>query len=192
MRPVICWKQHSASITVCFGYWVGWGLQGQFHGRTEIAPDQKQKFLQRLQQVHQNQQGHGTGAALLSAGGSSQIPHLAAPMPKQSLGSQQQPAFLQQVSINIRCFSPMCLQVDCSSRILKIPKYECPSCIENLFEARWARLSNCPSITALVSEGIHEPCDFTYFYPVFLQVGKTVSQSSSCSAKEGVEMMIGV
>jgi hypothetical protein len=111
-------------------------LQGQFHGRTEIAPDQKQKFLQRLQQVHQNQQGHGTGAALLGAGGSSQIPHLAAPMPKQSLGSQQQPAFLQQVSINIRCFSAMCLQVDCSSRILKIHKYECPSCIENLFEAR--------------------------------------------------------
>jgi hypothetical protein len=136
VKPVICWKQHSASITLCFGYWVGWGLQGQFHGRTEIAPDQKQKFLQRLQQVHQNQQGHGTGAALLGAGGSSQIPHLAAPMPKQSLGSQQQPAFLQQVSINIRCFSPMCLQADCSSRILMIHKYECPSCIENLFEAR--------------------------------------------------------
>lgn len=30
--------------------------QGQFHGRTEIVPDQKEKFLHRLQQVQQ--QGH--------------------------------------------------------------------------------------------------------------------------------------
>jgi CCR4-NOT transcription complex subunit 3 len=72
-------------------------VQGQFHGRTEIAPDQKQKFLQQLQQI---QQGHGTVATLLGARGSSQIPHLAAPMPKQTLGSQQQPAFLQQVSVH--------------------------------------------------------------------------------------------
>ncbi|CAM6027123.1 unnamed protein product [Sphagnum balticum] len=99
------WRPHTASTLQAQQ-----ADSGQFHGRTEIAPDQKQKFLQRLQQVHQNQQGHGTGAALLSAGGSSQIPHLAAPMPKQSLGSQQQPAFLQQVSINIHFFSPKCLQ----------------------------------------------------------------------------------
>ncbi|CAK9227366.1 unnamed protein product [Sphagnum troendelagicum] len=85
------WRPHTASTLQAQQ-----ADSGQFHGRTEIAPDQKQKFLQRLQQVHQNQQGHGTGAALLGAGGSSQIPHLAAPMPKQSLGSQQQPAFLQQ------------------------------------------------------------------------------------------------
>ncbi|CAK9877151.1 unnamed protein product [Sphagnum jensenii] len=95
------WRPHTASTLQAQQ-----ADSGQFHGRTEIAPDQKQKFLQRLQQVHQNQQGHGTGAALLGAGGSSQIPHLAAPMPKQSLGSQQQPAFLQQVSINICCFFP--------------------------------------------------------------------------------------
>ncbi|KAH9563806.1 hypothetical protein CY35_05G144400 [Sphagnum magellanicum] len=90
------WRPHTASTLQAQQ-----ADSGQFHGRTEIAPDQKQKFLQRLQQVHQNQQGHGTGAALLGAGGSSQIPHLAAPMPKQSLGSQQQPAFLQQAQIQI-------------------------------------------------------------------------------------------
>ncbi|RWR82163.1 general negative regulator of transcription subunit 3-like protein isoform X3 [Cinnamomum micranthum f. kanehirae] len=31
---------------------------GQFRARTEIAPDQREKFLQRLQQVQQQQQGH--------------------------------------------------------------------------------------------------------------------------------------
>ncbi|KAH9555764.1 hypothetical protein CY35_08G132700 [Sphagnum magellanicum] len=85
------WRPHTASTLKAQQ-----AELGQFHGRTEIAPDQKQKFLQQLQQI---QQGHGTVATLLGARGSSQIPHLAAPMPKQPLGSQQQPAFLQQAQI---------------------------------------------------------------------------------------------
>ncbi|CAK9273986.1 unnamed protein product [Sphagnum jensenii] len=47
------WRPHTASTLQAQQ-----ADSGQFHGRTEIAPDQKQKFLQRLQQVHQNQQGH--------------------------------------------------------------------------------------------------------------------------------------
>ncbi|XP_059462361.1 uncharacterized protein LOC132191387 isoform X3 [Corylus avellana] len=57
---------------------------GQFRGRTEIAPDQREKFLQRLQQVQQ--QGHST---LLS------MPTLAAGNHKQ-FSSQQQNPLLQQ------------------------------------------------------------------------------------------------
>lgn len=59
-------------------------FQGQFRGRTEIAPDQREKFLQRLQQVQQ--QGHST---LLS------MPPLAGASHKQF--SQQQNPLLQQV-----------------------------------------------------------------------------------------------
>lgn len=57
---------------------------GQFRGRTEIAPDQREKFLQRLQQVQQ--QGHST---LLS------MPPLAGGNHKQ-FSTQQQNPLLQQ------------------------------------------------------------------------------------------------
>ncbi|KAG1331418.1 general negative regulator of transcription subunit 3 [Cocos nucifera] len=59
---------------------------GQFRGRPEIAPDQREKFLQRLQQVQQ--QGHST---LLG------VPHLSGANHKQ-LSAQQQNALLQQLN----------------------------------------------------------------------------------------------
>lgn len=57
---------------------------GQFRGRTEITPDQREKFLQKLQQVQQ--QGHGT---ILS------MPPLAGGNHKQ-FSAQQQSPLLQQ------------------------------------------------------------------------------------------------
>jgi CCR4-NOT transcription complex subunit 3 len=60
-------------------------VQGQFRGRTEITPDQREKFLQKLQQVQQ--QGHGT---ILS------MPPLAGGNHKQ-FSAQQQSPLLQQV-----------------------------------------------------------------------------------------------
>lgn len=65
---------------------------GQYRGRAEIAPDQREKFLQRLQQVQQ--QGHS--AALLGA----QLSHLSAANPKQ-FSSQQQSALLQQAQLQL-------------------------------------------------------------------------------------------
>ncbi|XP_073117074.1 uncharacterized protein [Elaeis guineensis] len=59
---------------------------GQFRGRPEIAPDQREKFLQRLQQVQQ--QGHTN---LLG------VPHLSGANHKQ-LSAQQQNALLQQLN----------------------------------------------------------------------------------------------
>ncbi len=158
-------------------------MQGQFHGRTEIAPDQKQKFLQRLQQVHQNQQGHGTGAALLGAGGSSQIPHLAAPMPKQSLGSQQQPAFLQQVS-NIFAAFPLCAY--------KQTAHQGYLRYTNMNALVVLRI--CLKLDRLGSQIVQASLPWFvkgYMSHVILlililfsfRIGKTVSQSSSCGAK---------
>lgn len=63
-------------------------LQGQFRGRPEIAPDQREKFLQRLQQVQQ--QGHSN---LLSG------PHLSGASHKQ-FTTQQQNSLLQQVILS--------------------------------------------------------------------------------------------
>lgn len=60
-------------------------LQVQFRGRPEIAPDQREKFLQRLQQVQQ--QGHST---LLN------VPHLSGANHKQ-FPMQQHNSLLQQV-----------------------------------------------------------------------------------------------
>ncbi|KAF3441223.1 hypothetical protein FNV43_RR15136 [Rhamnella rubrinervis] len=57
---------------------------GQFRGRTEIAPDQREKFLQKLQQVQQ--QGHST---LLG------MPPLAGGNPKQFSSQQQNPLLHQ-------------------------------------------------------------------------------------------------
>lgn len=65
---------------------------GQYRGRAEIAPDQREKFLQRLQQVQQ--QGHS--AALLGA----QLSHLSGTSPKQ-FSSQQQSALLQQAQLQL-------------------------------------------------------------------------------------------
>lgn len=59
-------------------------IQGQFRGRTEIAPDVREKFLQKFQQM---QQGHST---LLG------MPPLAGGNPKQ-FSSQQQNPLLHQV-----------------------------------------------------------------------------------------------
>lgn len=59
-------------------------FQGQLRGRTEIAPDQREKFLQRLQQV---QQGQSTMLGM---------PPLAGENHKQ-FSSQQHNSLLQQV-----------------------------------------------------------------------------------------------
>ncbi|KAL6181360.1 hypothetical protein ACLB2K_048015 [Fragaria x ananassa] len=59
---------------------------GLFRGRTEIAPDQREKFLQRLQGLQQvQQQGHSTISMPALAGGSS-----------KQFSSQQQNPLLQQ------------------------------------------------------------------------------------------------
>ncbi|KAL2944202.1 CCR4-NOT transcription complex subunit 3 [Bienertia sinuspersici] len=59
---------------------------GQFRGRTEIAPDQREKFLQRLQQVQQ--QGHSNILGMPGLGGGNS---------KQFSGQQQNP-LLQQLT----------------------------------------------------------------------------------------------
>ncbi|GAB4843711.1 hypothetical protein Ancab_013676 [Ancistrocladus abbreviatus] len=59
---------------------------GQFRGRTEIAPDQREKFLQRFQQVQQ--QGHSNVLGMPTLGSSNH---------KQFSGQQQNP-LLQQLS----------------------------------------------------------------------------------------------
>lgn len=69
---------------------------GQFMARTEIAPDQKQKFLQRLQQVSQQQQHN---SSLLAS--AQQISHITATSQKQQLQLlQNQPVSLLQASHN--------------------------------------------------------------------------------------------
>ncbi|XP_072987545.1 uncharacterized protein [Typha latifolia] len=67
---------------------------GQFRGRPEIAPDQREKFLQRLQQVQQ--QGHSN---LLN------VPHIPGVNQKQ-FPSQQQNSLLQQFSPQSSSISP--------------------------------------------------------------------------------------
>ncbi|GAB4851443.1 hypothetical protein Ancab_030845 [Ancistrocladus abbreviatus] len=57
---------------------------GQFRGRTEIAPDQREKFLQRFHQVQQ--QGHGNVLGMPSLGGSN---HKQFPGQQQNLLLQQ-------------------------------------------------------------------------------------------------------
>ena len=58
-------------------------LQGQFRARTEIAPDQREKFLQRLQQVQQ--QGHSNilGMPPLAVGNHKQFPTQQNPLLQQ-------------------------------------------------------------------------------------------------------------
>lgn len=67
---------------------------GQLRGRPEIAPDQREKYLQRLQQVQQ--QGHGTPLS---------VPHLTGANSKQ-FSMQQQSGLLQQVGIGLNVQPP--------------------------------------------------------------------------------------
>eukprot|EP00250_Pteridium_aquilinum_P011470 c20093_g1_i1 orf=171-2777(-) len=67
---------------------------GQFIARTEIAPDQKQKFLQRLQQVSQQQQH--SNPLLANA---QQMSHMAATNQKQLQLLQNQPVSLLQNAV---------------------------------------------------------------------------------------------
>jgi len=62
------------------------GSQGQFRGRTEIAPDQREKFLQRFQQVQQQGQSTLLGMPPISGGNHKQF-------------SAQQNPLLQQVGL---------------------------------------------------------------------------------------------
>lgn len=93
--PVTCdlisWKKHGWSLELSY-----LSFQGQFRGRTEIAPDQREKYVQRLQQVQQ--QGHST---LLS------MPPLSGGNHKQ-FSAQQQSPLLQQVLFLICSFQYFC------------------------------------------------------------------------------------
>ena len=60
-------------------------FQGQFRGRTEIAPDQRERFLQRLHQVQQQGPSNILGMAPLGGGNPMQF------------SAQQQNPLLQQV-----------------------------------------------------------------------------------------------
>eukprot|EP01018_Ginkgo_biloba_P024797 Gb_06781 [translate_table: standard] len=83
------WRPHSASS------FQNQTEMGQYRGRTEIAPDQREKFLQRLQQVQQ--QGHS--AALLGVA-AAQLSHLSGANQKQ-FTPQQQNTLLQQAQLQL-------------------------------------------------------------------------------------------
>eukprot|EP00268_Persea_americana_P006729 TRINITY_DN1241_c0_g3_i4.p1 TRINITY_DN1241_c0_g3~~TRINITY_DN1241_c0_g3_i4.p1 ORF type:complete len:912 (-),score=220.90 TRINITY_DN1241_c0_g3_i4:1250-3985(-) len=85
--PGVQWRPHNT------GSFPNTNEMGQFRGRTEIAPDQREKFLQRLQQV---QQGHST---LLG------VPHLAGANHKQ-FATQPQSSLLQQFNSQSSPVSP--------------------------------------------------------------------------------------
>ncbi|RWR80388.1 CCR4-Not complex component [Cinnamomum micranthum f. kanehirae] len=85
--PGVQWRPHNT------GSFPNTNEMGQFRGRTEIAPDQREKFLQRLQQV---QQGHST---LLG------VPHLAGANHKQ-FATQPQSSLLQQFNSQSSSLSP--------------------------------------------------------------------------------------
>lgn len=70
-------------MSFCFG--ILFNLQGQFRGRTEIAPDQREKFLQRFQQVQQHGHSNLLGMPTLAGGNHKQF------------SAQQQNPLLQQV-----------------------------------------------------------------------------------------------
>ena len=76
---------HSFNNSSFFSFFLSPLFHVQICGRPEIAPDQREKYLQRLQQVQQ--QGHG---ALLS------VPHLSGANHKQ-IPMQQENSVLQQV-----------------------------------------------------------------------------------------------
>ncbi|KAK6915800.1 CCR4-Not complex component, Not N-terminal domain [Dillenia turbinata] len=87
-------------------------LQGQVRGRTEIAPDQREKFLQRLQQVQQ--QGH---SVLLGFGGNhkqvsnqQQSPHLQQFNAQSSSVSSQVGLGLGVQPVSLSSVSPTSLQ----------------------------------------------------------------------------------
>ncbi|KAJ8527568.1 hypothetical protein K7X08_015019 [Anisodus acutangulus] len=70
------------------------GFQGQFRGRTEIAPDQREKFLQRFQQVQQQGQSNLLGVPPFSGGNLKQF------------SSQQQSPLLPQFNSQSSSVSP--------------------------------------------------------------------------------------
>ncbi|CAN1245705.1 CCR4-NOT transcription complex subunit 3 [Linum grandiflorum] len=73
---------------------------GQLRARTEIAPDQREKFLQRYQQV---QQGHGIGMQSLPGGTHKQFPTQQNPLLQQAPGfNNPTAANLQQPSLIIQ------------------------------------------------------------------------------------------
>ncbi|XP_068634326.1 uncharacterized protein [Aristolochia californica] len=82
------WRPHSANS------FQNQNEMGQFRGRTEIAPDQREKFLQRLQQVQQ--QGHST---LLG------VPHLSGGNHMQ-FSTQQPNSLLQQFNSQTTSLAP--------------------------------------------------------------------------------------
>lgn len=75
----------SWSKLFCFVEMIYLHFQGQFRGRTEIAPDQREKFLQRFQQVQQQGQSTMLGMPPLAGGNHKQF------------SSQPQNPLLQQV-----------------------------------------------------------------------------------------------
>ena len=84
-RYFIVRLNESIILCILFKGFVHFNIQGQLRGRTEIAPDQREKFLQKFQQVQQ--QGPST---LLN------MPSLVGGNHKQ-FSSQQQSPLLQQV-----------------------------------------------------------------------------------------------
>lgn len=70
-------------------------FQGQLRGRAEIAPDQREKFIQRLQQVQQ--QGHGTLLGMSSLAGG-----------KQFSAAQQNPLLQQVFSVSFSLIISFC------------------------------------------------------------------------------------
>ncbi|XP_068650325.1 uncharacterized protein [Aristolochia californica] len=80
------WRPHTANS------FQNQNEMGQFRGRTEIAPDQREKFLQRLQQVQQ--QGHST---LLG------VPHLSG---AKQFSTQQSNSLLQQFNTQTTSLAP--------------------------------------------------------------------------------------
>ena len=84
-RNFIVRLNESIILCILLKGFVHFNIQGQLRGRTEIAPDQREKFLQKFQQVQQ--QGPST---LLN------MPSLVGGNHKQ-FSSQQQSPLLQQV-----------------------------------------------------------------------------------------------
>ncbi|PKU61971.1 CCR4-NOT transcription complex subunit 3 [Dendrobium catenatum] len=84
----------------------------QLRGRPEIAPDQREKYLQRLQQVQQ--QGHGT---LLG------VPHLTGANTKQ-FPMQQQSPLLQQVGIGLNVQPPGLVAATSVQQQLQAPMHK--------------------------------------------------------------------
>ncbi|OVA16419.1 CCR4-Not complex component [Macleaya cordata] len=84
--PGVQWRPHSASS------FPNQSEAGQFRGRTEFAPDQKEKYLQRFQQVQQQGNSNLLGVPHLSGG--------------KQFSTQQQNSLLQQFNSQSTSLSP--------------------------------------------------------------------------------------